>query len=307
MNVSIRQLSAFVQVARLRSFTRAAEQLHITQAGLSSMMRELEAQLGFRLLNRTTRSVALTPAGERFYPVAAQFSEQLAGTVEAIDQWENQRQKKVRVACTPMLASTLLPFIHNAFGPHQAEIAVEYSDAEATQILARLDEGSIDCGIGFFYKPIAGYARTLICQTRLIYVRAPARAARRSSKAMAPLRWEDLLYTPLLRLESHSAIQQAIDKQLTAIGRSPHAQNSVVLSHIETVLAMAASGAGGAILPSLALERCRQYQLETFLLEEPPVNVGVYLITDRGRIPRHGDSEACSALIQSIRSFIDER
>ena len=64
MNVTTRQFQAFLAVARLASFTRAAEEIFVTQAGLSLMLKDLEAQVGARLFDRTTRSVHLTAAGE---------------------------------------------------------------------------------------------------------------------------------------------------------------------------------------------------------------------------------------------------
>jgi DNA-binding transcriptional LysR family regulator len=70
MNITLRQLKAFQLTARYRSFSRAAEQLFITQSGMSVMVRELESQLGFPLFERTTRRVNLTEFGSRFLPVA---------------------------------------------------------------------------------------------------------------------------------------------------------------------------------------------------------------------------------------------
>src|SRR5205085_2286154 len=60
MNITSRQLKAFLLTARFQSFSRAADQLFITQSGMSVLVRELEAQLGFRLFERTTRRVTLT-------------------------------------------------------------------------------------------------------------------------------------------------------------------------------------------------------------------------------------------------------
>src|SRR5688500_19894281 len=70
MNITSRQLKAFVLTARHQSFSRAAEQLFITQSGMSVLVRELESQLGVRLFERTTRKVALTEFGSQFLPVA---------------------------------------------------------------------------------------------------------------------------------------------------------------------------------------------------------------------------------------------
>src|SRR5579863_8233927 len=92
------QLRAFVAVAEQMSFSRAAEQLGVTPSSLSQMIRNLEDRMGIRLFNRTTRSVAATPAGEallaRLRPAmdeiasaltnAARFRDGIAGTVRVI-------------------------------------------------------------------------------------------------------------------------------------------------------------------------------------------------------------------------------
>ena len=70
MNITSRQLKAFLLTARHQSFSRAAERLFITQSGMSVLVRELEDQLGFRLFDRTTRRVTLTEFGTRFLPIA---------------------------------------------------------------------------------------------------------------------------------------------------------------------------------------------------------------------------------------------
>ena len=84
MNITSRQLKAFVLTARHESFSRAAEQMFISQSGLSIMMRELESQLGFRLFDRTTRKVKLTEFGSRFLPIATQCLSELEGAATNI-------------------------------------------------------------------------------------------------------------------------------------------------------------------------------------------------------------------------------
>ena len=63
MNISFKQLKGFIAVARHENFTRAAEDIHLTQAGISALVRDLEIQLGFDLFRRTTRKVVLTENG----------------------------------------------------------------------------------------------------------------------------------------------------------------------------------------------------------------------------------------------------
>ena len=70
MKITSRQLRAFLLIARHESFSRAAEEMFVTQSGMSTIVRELESQLGFPLFERTTRKVKLTEFGSKFLPTA---------------------------------------------------------------------------------------------------------------------------------------------------------------------------------------------------------------------------------------------
>jgi len=69
-DVALAELAAFVAVSEEASFTRAGRRLHLSQPGVSGRIMRLERALGVRLLDRTTRSVELTPAGKEILPVA---------------------------------------------------------------------------------------------------------------------------------------------------------------------------------------------------------------------------------------------
>src|SRR5262249_30172920 len=90
-----RQLQAFVLVAQHRSFSRAAEALFITPSGLSVLIRELETQLGFRLFERTTRSVALTSYGQELLGVAQRNLEQFDTTVSRIGRLATEASRSL--------------------------------------------------------------------------------------------------------------------------------------------------------------------------------------------------------------------
>ena len=77
MNLSLKQLKVFLGVANASSFTKTAQSMHLSQAALSAIIRELETQLNCRLFERTTRTVALTEAGRLFYPTAMKIVETL--------------------------------------------------------------------------------------------------------------------------------------------------------------------------------------------------------------------------------------
>ncbi len=109
MNVSLRQLRAFVAVAELESFTGAAQQLHITQSALSLMIKDLESELGIRLLDRTTRSVRLAEAGHAFLPLVVGVLEDLERAIESVADLRDLKRGVARIAAPQLMSLTLLP------------------------------------------------------------------------------------------------------------------------------------------------------------------------------------------------------
>src|ERR1700754_4665481 len=97
MNFSMRQLRAFIAVAQHASFTKAAEQFHITQAGLSAMVRELEEQMQCRLFERTTRAVRLTPAGTHLLPIAQRTVRDLGDAAASLATLDSPRPDRLCV------------------------------------------------------------------------------------------------------------------------------------------------------------------------------------------------------------------
>src|SRR3954452_4281321 len=137
-------LLAFLAVARERSFTRAAAKLGMTQSALSQIVRNLEERLGLRLLNRTTRSVTPTQAGERlFLSVGPKFAE-MDGELAALSELREQPAGSIRLTATEYAASEiLLPALEKIL-PKYPDIHVEVIiDYGLTNIVAQ----QVDAGI----------------------------------------------------------------------------------------------------------------------------------------------------------------
>lgn len=104
----LREIRAFVEVARERSFTRAAARLGVSQSALSHTIRALEARLGLRLLTRTTRSVAPTEAGERLMQAVAPRFEAIAQALAGFEEMRGKPAGLVRIAASDVAVNTIL-------------------------------------------------------------------------------------------------------------------------------------------------------------------------------------------------------
>ena len=99
---------AFIAVARTRNFTKAAAQLGVSQSALSYTVRTLEARLGVRLLTRTTRSVALTDAGERLMTRVAPHFEHIEHEIAGLSSLRDKPAGTVRITAVEHAAETIL-------------------------------------------------------------------------------------------------------------------------------------------------------------------------------------------------------
>jgi DNA-binding transcriptional LysR family regulator len=281
MNYSIRQLKAFLLVSQLGNFTRAAERMHITQAGLSVMMKELEAQFGSRLFDRTTRNVSLTVAGEKLMPAAQAAVDRLEEVASAIGDIGKQARQTLRVAATPLVSASLLPEVFGAFHRTHPEVTLQLQDDDLGRVHALVESGEADFGLGFFFKAAHGIERTLLYSFSLMRVSPLQGNKPRGQQRVGRVSWDTLMDEPLIGLPADNPIQQFVDGNLAKIGRGNEDRAS--FRHFDTLIGMVAAGMGSTVIPSFALLACRHRQVATDILVEPEESLGFYRISKRGR------------------------
>lgn len=143
---NINDLMAFVAVARERSFTQAAAKLGVSQSALSHTVRGLETRMGLRLLNRTTRSVSPTEAGERLLRTIGPRLDEIENELAALGELRDKPAGTVRVTTADYAADTILLPKLAKFLPRYPDIKVEISiDDRLVDIVAeRFDAGVRD-------------------------------------------------------------------------------------------------------------------------------------------------------------------
>ena len=136
-------LVAFVAVARERNFTRAAAKLGVSQSALSQTIRALEERLRIRLLSRTTRSVALTDAGERLLRAAGPRFDEIDAELTALGALREKPAGMVRITATENAAVSVLWPVLEKFMPEYPDIRIEIAIGYGlTDIVAeRFDAG----------------------------------------------------------------------------------------------------------------------------------------------------------------------
>jgi DNA-binding transcriptional LysR family regulator len=150
------QLTAFVAVAEHSSFTRAATQLGISTPSLSQTIRSLEEQFGVRLLDRTTRSVALTEAGEELLVKLNPIIEGLHNALDAVNAFRNKPAGKLRLTVHPIAAVTVIAPLVARFSAEYPEIRLDICvDSERKDIVSERFDAGIHLGDGVAQDMIA--------------------------------------------------------------------------------------------------------------------------------------------------------
>jgi DNA-binding transcriptional LysR family regulator len=162
----LRHLVYFREVARRLHFRKAAEALALAQPALSRQVAQLEAALGVRLLERSSRRVELTPAGtallERIEPVLATLM-RIPADMKAVAEG---RVGRLRVAFTGLAMATVLPDILRGFHRRFPGIRLELNESPTSAQLAALQAGEIDCGFFHPDAPSPGIDTTLLLLER---------------------------------------------------------------------------------------------------------------------------------------------
>jgi DNA-binding transcriptional LysR family regulator len=145
---TLRQIEAFIAVAEVHSFTLAASRLGLTAQAASQLIAELEAILGFRLFDRTTRKVALSSAGRDFLGSAATLLRHVHAADSAADDVRNRATGVVRIGAPLVLACTALPMAMRAYQKTKPKVVVRIRDVPVDQLVDRVAGGDVDLAIG---------------------------------------------------------------------------------------------------------------------------------------------------------------
>ncbi|ANS76697.1 LysR family transcriptional regulator [Paenibacillus yonginensis] len=145
--MDIRQLQYLVEVARLRSFTKAAEALFITQPTISKTVRMMEEELGIVLFARQGRSVELTDAGRIIVERAQEILNSFQNLSGELDDLRNLKRGHIRIGLPPMVGSSFFPKVMGQFHQRYPDITIRLFEDGAKKVEIDVQEGSLDLGV----------------------------------------------------------------------------------------------------------------------------------------------------------------
>jgi DNA-binding transcriptional LysR family regulator len=280
--MELNQLRAFVKVAQLKSYTRAAEALHLTQPAISHQIASLEDDLGCRLLEQVGKKTILTAEGERLLPHAERVLRQLEEAETALEEIKQGEKGRVSIAAIGSSTIYLLPDIIYRFRLQWPEIDIILRTAGGDEVKEMVANGTVDLGIlGSHVKmpETAEFTTVRLFEDKIgLFVNPRHPLAKKRA-----ISFRQLAAEPLIQLGTWQSWQDHVLSIFRKAGLTP--QIHLQLDSIEAVKRMVQLGLGYAIIPYIAARReLKSGQLVPLKLKEAPaLNRDILLIYRKDR------------------------
>jgi DNA-binding transcriptional LysR family regulator len=244
--MELRQLRYFLVVAEELHFAKAAERLHITQPPLTVAIKGLERELGVQLLDRTTRRVSLTPAGQAFRDRVSAAVAELDSAAGDVADVAAGKSGRIKVGFVSSASYTTVPEAIRAFRQHRPRVDLALSPLTSGEQIEQLLDGDLDVGLVRDPGDVPGLHLELLSTEDLVVVLPETHPLAGHEEVRA----NDLAGEPMILFPYR--LMPGFVSRVLRLFEPPVAPPAVVqqVIHQETVLGMVAAGLGISVLPA---------------------------------------------------------
>ncbi|WP_066713689.1 selenium metabolism-associated LysR family transcriptional regulator [Clostridium sp. Marseille-P299] len=281
--MDFRQLEAFIAVVDLKSFSKAAEKLYLTQPTVSAHIRTLEKELGTTLIARTTKLFQMTYEGERFY----RYAKRLVELKDAALQDINMESKKIiRLGASTIPSTYLLPQLLPAFRKKQPNVYFDVRQGDSSFVEERILDGTLDIGLIGTMPRSSECHFEVFCQDELVIATPATSYYIRLKTQKATI--HELLKEPIIMRERGSGTQKEAYRYLDQINVSTESLNVVTyINDPESIKGLIVNGMGISMISGFAVKDLEERgQILTFR-PEPPSTRNFYIIYKKKIVSDH--------------------
>ncbi len=272
--MDIHQLETFSAVVRCNGFQAAGEALHLAQSTVSNHIAALERELGTQLIQRTTHSFRLLPAGQELLEYADSI---LLLHNKAKDQLSGKKDNQLDIGASSVPSRCLIPDLICGFHQEMPHIKVKVAYADSGAVIQQVEDRILDAGIVGTKKESACSFLPL-CQDELILATPNTPFFREKKEENAPI--AALLKEPFLMRERESGTRREMQRFLCAAGVAENDLNVIAdFSDFEALKRCVAKGMGISILSRRSIEEdIRRGDLLAFPLDQEGISRSLYLV-----------------------------
>lgn len=284
--MELRQLEHFTAVAKHLSFTRAAREVHVVQSSLSTSVRQLERELGTALFERTTRRVALTPAGWALLPMAQRILLDARAARESVAAVTGMLRGHIAIGTIQVLTWIDLPAALSQF--HQAHPGVDITlrEAPVDELLDQLLAGDLDLAYVARDESRLSDAVTVLAirDEELVIVATPGHPLAQQHQVLLP----SLQHEPFVDFQAGAGLQMVVERLCDRAGLKRRITLSV--TQLDLLVSLVRADLGIAIVPAPVAQRT---DLAVIRIAPPRPHRTVALVV---RAPQPGNPAALALL-----------
>ena len=275
--MDIRHLTYFIEVAHHRSFTKAAQALHITQPSISKMIKILEEELDVILFYRSARQIELTDAGKALLYQSQQIVNSFQNLTSDLADVINSKKGAITIGLPPMIGSRFFPQVISGFTTLHPQIALTLLEVGSEKVQVGIDDGSLDIGVVMLPIDETIFEMfPIVNEPMMLLVHPDHKLAQQSSVDFSQLKDENFI----LFRKSFTLHDRIITKCIES-GFSPN----VVFksSHWDFIAEMVAINFGIALLPKVICNDLDPKLITILPITEPMIHwkLGVIWKKDR--------------------------
>lgn len=248
MNLTLREFRVFRVVYELRSFSAASQTVHMTQSAVSKICQEMEAKVGQRLFERTTRKVLPTQLADQLYVYVCEVLGTMDAAERSLQTLLDLESGEVRVAASPMMTYGLLRQPVAAFHAAHPGIEIGLHELSTDETIDYVVNGKADFGLVSIEADHPKLAIEHLYDETLHAICTPDHALARKRA----LTWEVLARYPHISMHASFSTRRTVDRVYGQRGLSY--RSAIEVGTVLSVLAMVKSGMGIAVLPGYVLD-----------------------------------------------------
>jgi len=247
--IDLRRLRYFLAVATARSFTRAAEALHMAQPPLSKRIQELEAEIGTPLFDRESRPLDLTPAGRLLFEQAMQVEQRMDQMAITMRQFVAARRPRLVIGLVPSGFHARLPEMIRRYRRIAPEVQVVLSEMTTVEQIAALKDRRIDAALGRVRVEDPALVREVLREEAMLLALPFDHP---EAQGDGPVDLHLLETTPLIVYPSGQSPSFADHILSLCHDHGLHLCETIEVRELQTALILVAAGMGACLVPEAA-------------------------------------------------------
>ncbi len=294
-----RRLQVFHTVARLLSFTKAADELHMTQPAVTFQVRQLEEYFNTRLFDRTHNRISLTEAGERVYGYAERIFQLYNEMDNSVRQITGEISGVLVLGASTTVAEYMLPNLLGDFREHYPEVTIRLKVANTDGIVSQVENNTIDLGV--VEAPVAN--KNLVvekCRTdQMVLITPPGHPlAEREQVTLS-----DILPYPFICREEGSGTRDVLMEHMQSAGVNA-AQLDIImeLGSIEAIKSAVEAGMGISVLSRVTITKELKLGTLAAVNIDPPITRPFSFVHQKQKFR----AQAMNELLNFARQYCSE-